>query len=195
MKSSLIQHFISKDRYGNYINMQEYETNLSFSKRAYIPLSILEVALRNSIDKLLSEKVGQNWHEDDGFLTKDSKLKVEQAKELLSKRRESTTKQKIIAELSLGFWVNLFKKPYDNELRINDLKKVFPNLPPKAKKLINREIVYKELDHIRNFRNRVFHYEKVVNKDNYNDIFDEIDEILGYFDDEMCEFAKRLNNE
>lgn len=35
----------------------------------------------------------------------------------------------------------------------------------------------------------------IIYEDNYNDIFDEIDEILGYFDDEMCEFAKRLNNE
>ena len=60
-------------------------------------------------------------------------------------------------------------------------------------KFISREVVYKELDHIRNFRNRVFHYEKVVNKDNYNVIFDEINEILKYFDDDIEKFATRLN--
>lgn len=193
MKNSLIERFISRERFQNYQDMSEYRDNLVFSKRSYIPLSILEVALRNSIDRLLSEKIREDWHEDANFLTVDSRQKIEQAKELLTKRGENTIKQKVIAELSLGFWVNLFKKPYDKKLRINDLKRVFPNLPPRDKKFIKREIIYKELNHIRNFRNRVFHYEKVINRDDYNDIFVEIDEILGYFDDEICKFAKDTN--
>ncbi len=193
MKNSLIEYFISQERFQNYQDMKEYRGNLVFSKRSYIPLSILEVALRNSIDRLLSEKIREDWHEDASFLTADSRQKIAQAKELLAKRGESTIKQKVIAELSLGFWVNLFKKPYDKKLRINDLKRVFPNLPPRDKKFIKREIIYKELNHIRNFRNRVFHYEKVINRDDYNDIFVEIDEILGYFDDEICQFVKDTN--
>lgn len=194
MKNSLIEKFISEDRFKGYKDLEEYESNLCFSKYAYIPLCMLEVALRNSIDKLLSAKVGENWHEDSDFITSDSRQKIAQAKELLFKRRENISKQKIIAELSLGFWVNLFKKPYDKKLRINDLKKVFPNMPSREKKFISREIIYKELDHIRNFRNRVFHYEKVINKDNYNAIFDEINEILRYFDDDIEKFATRLNS-
>ena len=114
---------------------------------------------------------------------------------MLQKRRESTSREKIIAELSFGFWVNLFKKPYDKKLRIKDLKKVFPNLPSKQEKLMNREVIYRELNHIRNFRNRVFHYEKVINKDNYNTVLSEIEEILNYFDTELNTFAKRLNDE
>jgi len=66
-------------------------------------------------------------------------------------------------------------------------------MPSREKKFISREIIYKELDHIRNFRNRVFHYEKVINKDNYNAIFDEINEILRYFDDDIEKFSTRLN--
>ncbi len=194
MKNSLIEKFISEDRFKSYKDLHEYESNLLFSKDAYIPLCMLEVALRNSIDKLLSGKVGENWHEDTDFITNDSQQKIAQAKELLFKRRENISKQKIIAELSLGFWVNLFKKPYDKKLRINDLKKVFPNMPPREEKFISREIIYKELDHIRNFRNRVFHYEKVINKDHYNTLFNEINEILRYFDDNIEKFAKRLNS-
>ncbi|MBN2768687.1 MAG: hypothetical protein JXQ68_06250, partial [Campylobacterales bacterium] len=110
MKNSLIERFISQERFQNYQDMSEYRDNLVFSKRSYIPLSILEVALRNSIDRLLSEKIREDWHEDVNFLTVDSRQKIEQAKELLTKRGENTIKQKVIAELSLGFWVNLFKK-------------------------------------------------------------------------------------
>ncbi|QFR43751.1 Abi family protein [Sulfurimonas xiamenensis] len=194
MKDGLIKKFITDKRFQSYADIYEYEENLHISKRAYIPLSILEVSLRNSIDALLSDKVDENWHTDESFLTKDSVFKINQAIELLQRRRESVSKHKIIAELSFGFWVNLFKKPYDKKLRINDLKKIFPNLPPKSVALINREKIYKELNHIRNFRNRVFHYEKVVNKDGYNMVFEEINEILRYFDNDIYEFATKVNN-
>ena len=194
MKDGLIKKFITDTRFESYEDIQEYEKNLIVSKQSYIPLSILEVSLRNSIDMLLSNKVGDEWHRDETFLTKDSFIKVQQAISLLEKKRESISKHKIIAELSFGFWVNLFKKPYDKKLRINDLTKIFPNLPSKNVKLVNREKIYKELNHIRNFRNRVFHYEKVVNKDNYNMVFEEINEMLRYFDNDIYEFATRINN-
>jgi len=193
MKDSLIKKFITDKRFESYADINEYQDNLVMSKQSYIPLSILEISLRNSIDALLSHKVCEDWHTDKTFLTKDSLYKIQQAIELLERRRESISKHKIIAELSFGFWVNLFKKPYDKKLRINDLKKIFPNLPPRSVKLINREKIYKELNHIRNFRNRVFHYEKVVNKDNYNMVFKQIDEILRYFDHDIYEFSKKIN--
>ncbi len=195
MKKHLITKYISDARFGKYKSWDEYEENLCFSKKSYIPLSILEVALRNSIDNLLTQKVGELWHENQSFLTKDSQFKIQQAKDMLRKRRESTSREKIIAELSFGFWVNLFKRPYDKKLRIKDLKSIFPNLPSRQVRFVNREIIYKELNHIRNFRNRVFHYEKIINKGNYNSVMSEIDEILNYFDQELSIFSKRVNDE
>ncbi|MGE4511671.1 MAG: hypothetical protein AB7D43_11280 [Sulfurimonadaceae bacterium] len=193
MKENLIEQFISQKRIGSYVDMDEYITNLTFSKSSYIPLSILEIALRNAINRFLSYVVGEQWYEDTNFLTQDSIRKVEEAKNVLQSRRENLSKDKIIAELSFGFWVNLFKKPYDKKLRIKELKKIFPNLPSANEKLINREVLFRELNHIRNFRNRVFHYEKVINKDNYNNVHDEIFEILSYFDNELKEFALKVN--
>ena len=194
MKISLIKKYISSERFRSYSGIDEYLENLVFSKKAYIPLSILEISLKNSINDLLTDKLGENWLEDKNFLTNDSLRKIEEAKKILYKRAELISKSKIIAELSFGFWVNLFKKPYEKKLRTKDIQKIFTNLPPKKEKMINREVIYKELNHIRNFRNRVFHYEKVINKDNYNQIFDEIDEVLFYFDKELFDCAKKANN-
>jgi len=157
-------------------------------------LSILEISLKNSINDLLTDKLGENWLENKDFLTNDSLKKIDEARNILFKRGEHISKSKIIAELSFGFWVNLFKKPYEMKLRTKDIQKIFTNLPPKKEKIINREVIYKELNHIRNFRNRVFHYEKVINKDNYNQIFDEIDEVLFYFDKELFDCVKKANN-
>ena len=194
MKKSLIKKYISTERFRSYSGIDEYLENLVFSKKAYIPLSILEISLKNSINDLLTDKLGENWLENKDFLTNDSLRKIEEAKKILYKRAELISKSKIIAELSFGFWVNLFKKPYEKKLRTKDIQKIFTNLPPKKEKIINREVIYKELNHIRNFRNRVFHYEKVINKDNYNQIFDEIDEVLFYFDKELFDCAKKANN-
>lgn len=194
MKISLIKKYISSERFRSYSGIDEYLENLVFSKKAYIPLSILEISLKNSINELLTEKLGENWLENKDFLTNDSLRKIEEAKKILYKRAELISKSKIIAELSFGFWVNLFKKPYEKKLRTKDIQKIFTNLPPKKEKMINREVIYKELNHIRNFRNRVFHYEKVINKDNYNQIFDEIDEVLFYFDKELFDCVKKANN-
>ena len=194
MKKSLIKKYISTERFRSYSGIDEYLENLVFSKKAYIPLSILEISLKNSINELLTEKLGENWLENKDFLTNDSLRKIDEAKKILYKRAEPISKSKIIAELSFGFWVNLFKKPYEKKLRTKDIQKIFTNLPPKKEKMINREVIYKELNHIRNFRNRVFHYEKVINKDNYNQIFDEIDEVLFYFDKELFDCVKKANN-
>ena len=194
MKKSLIKKYISTERFRSYSGIDEYLENLVFSKKAYIPLSILEISLKNSINELLTEKLGENWLENKDFLTNDSLRKIDEAKKILFKRAEPISKSKIIAELSFGFWVNLFKKPYEMKLRTKDIQKIFTNLPPKKEKMINREVIYKELNHIRNFRNRVFHYEKVINKDNYNQIFDEIDEVLFYFDKELFDCIKKANN-
>ena len=195
MKISLIKKYISSERFRSYSGIDEYLENLVFSKKAYIPLSILEISLKNSINDLLTDKLGENWLEDKNFLTNDSLKKIDEARNILFKRGEHISKSKIIAELSFGFWVNLFKKPYEMKLRTKDIQKIFTNLPPKKEKIINREVIYKELNHIRNFRNRVFHYEKVINKDNYNQIFDEIDEVLFYFDKELFDCVKKANND
>ncbi len=195
MNSNLIKKFISQKRLASYKDVREYEQNLLVSKRAYIPLSVFEVALRNAIDAFLSDKISNEWYKEENFLTKDSQKKVDDVIELLQRRKENSTKDKIIAELSFGFWVNLFKSPYAKNLRINDLKKIFPNLPSKQIKLINREYIFKRLNHIRKFRNRIFHYEKILNKDAYNHIFEEIEELLVYFDKDLYNFIQKMNNE
>lgn len=192
VKESLKQKYISSSRLSSYKNFNEYRNNLLLSKEAYIPLSILEIALRNALNDHFSTVVSSNWHQH-SFLTHGAKNKIIEAIDLLKKRKEAITKEKIIAELNFGFWVNLFQKPYQNHLRTKDLQRIFPNMPSKEIMILNREIIYKKLDHIRGFRNRIFHYEKVINKDHYNAIDEEIYFILGMFDRELSAFARETN--
>lgn len=57
IKRTLIDNFISQNRIGSYKGINEYIDNLTFSKSSYIPLSVLEIALRNAINNFFSVEV------------------------------------------------------------------------------------------------------------------------------------------
>lgn len=191
MKEEVKSKFITNIRLQNYTDFEEYKQNLYDSEKYYILLSIFEVSLRNSIDYYFKDKISKEWIESD-ILHKDTRQKIDEAKKKILQRRETTTYDKIIAELPLGFWTSLFRKSYTNLIRIKDIKHIFPNIPPKKQKLISRNILDKKLNRIRKFRNRVFHYERIINKSEYAYIENDIFELLGYFDKEIYFFADEL---
>lgn len=191
-----LRKFVTEKRLSTYNDFGEYELNLKQSKDYYIPLSILEVALKNSINSLFERYYGAGWIINQASFLQHKELeKISEAKAKLANRNENINKDKLIAELSFGFWTALFQSVYKHQMRTNDLKQIFPNLPKKEANFIDRKIISAKLDYIRKFRNRIFHYEKIVGKAEFDTIRDDINEILRYFDDEICEFAKRLNGE
>jgi hypothetical protein len=150
-----------------------------------------EISLRNSIDDYLKSKISHEWLNSD-ILHKDTLKRIDEAKQKILQRKEILGHDKIIAELPLGFWTSLFRKSYANLIRIKDIKGIFPNIPSKKQKLINRNILDKKLNHIRKFRNRIFHYERIINKLEYITMQDDIFELLLYFDEDIYSFAKEL---
>jgi hypothetical protein len=163
MKNTIKSKFITDIRLQHYADFEEYKQNIYMSEKYYILLSIFEISLRNSIDNYFKQKISLNWLDSD-ILHNDTKQKIVEAKKKISIRRETITYDKIIAELPLGFWTSLFRKSYSNLIRIKDIKHIFPNIPPKQQKFINRNILDKKLNNIRKFRNRIFHYERIINK-------------------------------
>ena len=161
----------------------------------YIPLSILEVSLRNSINNAFEKFYTAGWLINEAhFLHQKELEKLFHAKNKLRERGEEITKEKLIAELTFGFWTGLFKTLYDQQMRFGTLRQIFPNLPPKNEKIINRKILSSKLNHIREFRNRIFHHENIL-KPKYDAIEEDINEILEYLDKDLKAFAKRLNDE
>lgn len=195
MNDSLIDKFITKKRFEIYKDVTTYNKNLQKAKQLYIPLSILEISLRNSINNLFEKLYGTGWIVNEASFLKYKEIeKITQAKEKILNNSEIISKDKLVSELSFGFWTALFQSVYEDKMRFNNLKQIFPNLPPKEKLAIDRKIVSTKLNHIRKFRNRVFHYENIL-KDEFVNIEDDIYEILGYFDVEIVEFTKKVNNE
>lgn len=193
MTESAIKKYISDPRFDKYNSFDEYKENLLFSSHFYIPLSVLEVSLRNAINNYFVNLYGHNWILNEAqFLQRDALEKIAHAKKKLEDRHETITHAKLTAELTLGFWTSLFQKPYDKTMRLQTLKGIFSNLPKQDVKFIDRKIISAQLNHIRKFRNRVFHFEKIIHKDEFLTIQNDIDEILSFLNQEVYDFAKEL---
>ena len=123
-------------------------------------LALYEVYLRNSIDRqFVYHFKRQDWYTifDTDPRLSSLKTKVDIAIEHITNRGETVTKDKIIAELTMGFWVTLFNARYERILW-RPLRKVFPNLIRANRQ---RRTVSRSLNKIRNFRNRIFHHEAI----------------------------------
>ncbi|ADN08853.1 Abi family protein [Sulfurimonas autotrophica] len=196
MDEMIIEKYISSARLSKYSSLDEYKKNIYLSNSFYIPLSILEVSLRNAINSQFIVFYGQNWILNEAqFLQRDALEKIAQAKMKLQSRNETLTHAKLTAELTFGFWTSLFQKPYDKTMRLQTLRGIFSNLPRTEAKPIDRKTISAKLNHIRKFRNRIFHFEKIVNKEEFNNIEHDIDEILGFLHADIVKFSREMTHE
>jgi len=167
---SLVE-IITTDRLSKYLLATGYKAdkalalygwNISISEAFYPLLSASEVCLRNLISSRVIELYGNDWWNHDDFLAqikKDGKRIVKTAHDKLS-RKGAVTSGRMVAELNFGFWVKMLL-PRHQEVFWGDFPASFPHLP--------QEVTYNDLydrcDKIREFRNRVFHHEPIVNLD------------------------------
>ena len=137
-----------------------YQCNIELAEAFYPSITTFEVALRNAIGKELAVLFGrEDWYvlfTATSGLTDLNKY-ITQANKQIAGRKEYTSSSKIIAELTLGFWVSLFNVEYERILWKN-LRKVFPNMPKKDRQ---RKKIAPPLNRFRTFRNRIFHHEPI----------------------------------
>ena len=132
-----------------------YVWNTSISAAFYGPLQSLEIALRNAMHDRLSEKYGTDWYDNSASGLNEKHLeRLEDAKSKLQK--ENHTPPRIVAELSLGFWVSLLSRSYDSSLWHPVLHKVFPHATA-----ITRRQAHKPLIKLLILRNRIAHHEPI----------------------------------
>ncbi len=139
--------------------MQLYRYNLRLCQRFYGTLNLFEVMLRNAINRhYATHYFDTDWivnQADTGKLLEYNKDEIRQT-EAGYKRRGIYNNDKMVASLTMGFWTKLFsKKRYKRGGKT--LLQIFPN----KQKGKNQADVYKDLTHIREFRNRIAHHEPI----------------------------------
>ena len=140
-----------------------YRGNIRVSCALLAVLGMFEVVLRNKIDthyRALFPSV-EGWLKSaispGGFLTEDGcQNSLEKVRQRLFDLGPQCGHDKLLSELSFGFWKYMFAgKQY--RAGGNTLLAIFPNLPPKR----NQSFIYHKLSIINALRNRIAHHEPI----------------------------------
>ena len=153
-----------------------YTWNIAVSAAFYGSLQGLEVALRNAMHVQLAAQYGLAWYDNhDAGLDRGGLERIASAKARLRSNRHTVEAPRIVASLSLGFWVSLLgsggriddsgrKANYEMTLWRPALRKAFPHRNP-----LTRKQVHGPLSSLRTLRNRIAHHEPIfarnLNKD------------------------------
>ena len=170
--------------------IMHYECNLMLAESLYISLSVLEVTLRNALCRELQTMTGRaDWYTI--FPTtpglRSLNRYITEAGQHITARHEQITPSKVVAELTLGFWVSLLNSEYERTLW-QALRRAFPYMPRQERQ---RRNISAPLNQFRRFRNRIFHNESICwNLNRVEEIHDEILKVIGWMNRDLPEWVK-----
>lgn len=143
-----------------------YEWNMDASAAAISLSAMVEVVLRNALDRsmerLAQRKGWSDWLDAaplDGRALKD----VRQARERASRGRREPTHGRVVAELSLGFWRYLMSRRYLTTLWIPTLHSAFPGATGDAR--TRQRALEGHVEQLLYLRNRAAHHEPIHRRD------------------------------
>lgn len=148
--------------------MTLYRLNLNLSQEVFTLLSCFEVALRNAIDRQLTELFGSDWLRDailpggifDIQSCRDSANIIRKAYNRLERKGEYSH-YKLLAEMEFGIWKYMFANPQYRATG-QSLLDIFPNKPRSSMQIqYNQAFIFNELDGINILRNRIAHHEPI----------------------------------
>lgn len=193
----------SSQRLEKYINLYNgdvmkvaahYKANIALSESLYTSLSVFEVTLRNALSKELERMMGRkDWYSvfPSNPALKSLTSEVTVAIRHISQRGEMVSPDKIIAELTFGFWVTLLNSEYELSLW-KSLRLAFPHMPKKDRK---RKNVSSPCNALRKLRNMVFHHESICwDLDYITDIHNRLVMVLGWINTDMPSWLDEVDH-
>ena len=145
--------------------------------------------MRNKIDEAFKKHFNSpNWLTEKlppAFLKQVVEIEVG-----LNKAKKPTTNSNILAKLNFGFWTTLFNRKYARFFW-KPLHRIFINMPKQQRK---RTEVSSRLNHIRTFRNRIYHYEPIIwNNEALIKKRNEIKEITFWLDEDTFRWVNQFD--
>lgn len=170
-----------------------YHANIELSESFYPILSVFEVALRNSLNRELIEYFGTTeWYlkMESTLGLRSLKNDINLAKKQILNRNELINPDKMIAELTLGFWVRMLNAEYEKVLW-KPLRRAFPYIEKSERQ---RRNVSAPINKIRNFRNRIFHHEPISWKlEELTKMHNDILMVMGWLNKDLPTIAQKNN--
>lgn len=148
--------------------MTLYRYNLQISQEMFTIVSCFEVALRNAIDRKLTDNLGENLLRDsilpDGVFTEPILRKTRDIIAFAHRKltqSHSYSHPKLLAEMEFGIWKYMFS-PIQYRVTGRNLLAIFPNKPRSSREMqYNQTYIFNELDKVNSLRNRIAHHETI----------------------------------
>jgi len=190
-------NIVSQERLGKYINaaahkpdvaIRLYVWNTRVGEAFFSPIQAIEVCLRNRIATAFADEYGPDWWQDNRFLGTVGRKgvdNIEDVKNRLRRARKPIETNRIIADLSFGFWVNGVGGRFNPDVWSSRLYTFMPDLPA----TIDRRLFHDRVEKVADLRNRIFHHEPIFNEDiskRYSDCL----ELLGWLSQEKRAWLK-----
>lgn len=157
--------------------MTLYRYNLQISQEMFTIVSCFEVALRNAIDRKLTENLGGEWLKEsistDGIFSQPILRKTHDIIAFAHRKLQSAgtySHAKLLAEMEFGIWKYMFS-PLQYRVTGRNLLSIFPNKPRSSREMqYNQTYIFNELDKVNSLRNRIAHHETICFASNTSDI-------------------------
>lgn len=149
-----------------------YEWNMTASAAVMHTTGMVEVVVRNAMDRALREMAdARGWSSwfDRAPLDRRGRADIQKARERATRfGRQPEVRGKVVAELTLGFWRYLVASRYLTALWTPALYRAFPEGP--GDKLQQQRQVDRYLKNLLLVRNRAAHHEPIHRRDLLGDL-------------------------
>lgn len=167
----VIRQRLSPDRFARYEaasggglagGLRLYEWNMEASSAFHSLLHGVEVLLRNALDEQMTRHHADLglpgvWFDDPAdILGPRLHERIDEARRRIIEQRRQVSANRLVSELTFGFWRYLLSAHYENTLWTPILRHAFPHLRSRR-----RADVAKPVERLNHLRNRIAHYEPI----------------------------------
>lgn len=166
-----------------------YEKNTAYCEALYTVMQGFEVTFRNAIHNRLSADLGSEWwFEQFAFLDVEREAIV-RAKVTIERKPQKVTADRVVAELTFGFWVRLFSGDYADTMWGPSLKHIVPSG-------FERGIVYARFKDLKTLRNRIAHHNRIIGRHNVTakQLYEQTMETIGWLDRTVHDWVAETNS-
>lgn len=173
MTSKELPHFImatiSRNRFDPYLReagfdheraLQLYMWNMNISASLFPLIATIEIAMRNKVVARLESSFSATWWRNEDFhasLGTKGKGILLRAENAIKQRDKTPDSGRMTAELTFGFWQNMFLAKYEAALW-RSLHLDFADLPS----WVMLAELYKRTKQVNDLRNRISHHEPMM---------------------------------
>lgn len=179
--------------------LENYAYNIKLAESLYPALNLLEITLRNNICYAIENLIKKEWliseYNKQQILGDKEYQKVKEAVNSINKQGKKLTNDRLIAEMTFGFWIHLCTKTYKPKFwdKKGFFEIVFPNYQSKTK-LRQIAPIQNDLRTILRLRNRIFHHEIITNgRITPTTHYQMIQNLIHLMSDEMVQFLDEIS--